>query len=85
MNYHELKTWDEFWDDLVSGAKTFEIRKDDRNFKVGDVLIQKKLNPRTKTFSGDILNFYITYKTTFKQKKGYCVLGIRRISGSFGL
>lgn len=85
MKYHDLKTWDEFWSDLESGAKTFEIRKDDRNFQVGDILIQKKFNPRTKTFSGEILNFEITYKTTFKQNKGYCVLGIKRISAPFGL
>jgi hypothetical protein len=35
---HELKTWPEFYIPIVSGEKTFELRKDDRGFKVGDIL-----------------------------------------------
>jgi hypothetical protein len=35
---HELKTWPEFYIPIVSGEKTFELRRDDRGFKVGDIL-----------------------------------------------
>ena len=35
---HELKCWPEFYTALVSGEKTFELRFDDRGFRVGDVL-----------------------------------------------
>ncbi len=35
---HELKTLPEYWDALNSGAKTFEVRKNDSDFKVGDTL-----------------------------------------------
>lgn len=35
---HELKCWPEFYREIESGLKTFEIRKDDRNFHYGDVL-----------------------------------------------
>src|SRR3954470_11426726 len=35
---HELKCWPEFYKALVSGEKTFELRKNDRGFRVGDVL-----------------------------------------------
>jgi hypothetical protein len=35
---HELKTWPEFYERIISGEKTFEVRKDDRGFRVGDVL-----------------------------------------------
>ncbi len=38
LREHELKTWPEFYRELESGAKTFEIRRDDRGFNVGDVL-----------------------------------------------
>ena len=38
---HELKVIDRFWPDYKSGLKTFSIRKNDRNFAVGDVCIFK--------------------------------------------
>ena len=38
MKIHELKLDTEFFDDVKSGKKNFEIRKNDRNFEVGDTL-----------------------------------------------
>lgn len=35
---HELKVWPEFYRVIASGEKTFEVRKDDRGFRAGDVL-----------------------------------------------
>ncbi len=35
---HELKTWPEYYVPIISGEKTFEIRRDDRGFRVGDIL-----------------------------------------------
>ena len=35
---HTLKVWPQFFAALDSGAKGFEVRKDDRNFQVGDIL-----------------------------------------------
>ena len=38
MTEHTLKTWPAHFADLWSGAKTAELRRDDRAFAVGDVL-----------------------------------------------
>lgn len=35
---HQLKIDSEYFDDVASGKKTFEVRKNDRNFLVGDFL-----------------------------------------------
>lgn len=35
---HQLKTVQPFFDDVVSGVKTAELRRDDRTFQVGDTL-----------------------------------------------
>ena len=38
MTIHKLKLNACYYDDSASGIKTFEIRKNDRDFKVGDIL-----------------------------------------------
>ena len=38
MMIHKLKIDSCYYDDSASGIKTFEIRNNDRNFKVGDIL-----------------------------------------------
>ncbi len=35
---HELKLASQYYDDSASGVKTFEIRKNDRDYKVGDLI-----------------------------------------------
>lgn len=38
MRIHELKILDHFFEDVVSGKKTFEVRRNDRDFHAGDLL-----------------------------------------------
>lgn len=42
---HELKTWPEFFNATRNGEKKFELRRNDRDFKVGDQLFLKEWNP----------------------------------------
>lgn len=42
MTEHDLKCWPEFYRVLESGEKTFELRKDDRCFRVGDRLLLRE-------------------------------------------
>jgi hypothetical protein len=44
---HELKCWPRYFDDLLAGRLTFQIRRDDRGYKVGDVLVLREYRPRT--------------------------------------
>jgi len=43
---HELKILPKYFIEVVSSTKRFEIRKNDRNFKVGDILILKEWEGR---------------------------------------
>lgn len=38
MRTHELKLNKEFFEDVRSGRKTFEIRENDRGYQAGDIL-----------------------------------------------
>ncbi len=44
-NLHKLKCWPEYFQPLACGSKPFELRLNDRNFKVGDVLFIEEWDP----------------------------------------
>jgi ASC-1-like (ASCH) protein len=58
---HRLKTWPVCFADVKHGAKTFEIRKNDRDFKVGDFLILEEFYPETGSFTGERIKVLVTY------------------------
>jgi uncharacterized protein YqfB (UPF0267 family) len=81
MKTHRLKTLDWSYKAIQRGDKTFEIRKNDRKFKSGDIVELVKLQKESKIIDEEapILRFKITYITEFHQKDGWCVFGIREI------
>ena len=44
MTIHELKTLPEYFLDICTRSKNFELRKNDRNYKVGDCLVLKEFD-----------------------------------------
>lgn len=82
MKIHELKVSDEFEEDLFMGVKTFEIRLNDREFQVGDILILKIYNMVTMEYKYPPLDeFYynVTYILTGEKwglKPNYCIMSI---------
>jgi len=83
MKTHELKIWPQWFDAVRAGSKTFEIRRDDRNFNVGDKLILEEYKPGVGSYTGRKLEKTIKYITRdndgegrFGLLPGYCVLGI---------
>lgn len=42
---HDLKCWPPFFQAVVDGTKTFELRKDDRHYRVGDILLLREWEP----------------------------------------
>jgi len=51
VTWHELKCWPEPFEQMSSGAKTAEFRRDDRGFAVGDMLLLREWHPGTKEFT----------------------------------
>lgn len=50
---HLLKTWPSVFPDIDSGAKTVEIRRNDRDFRVGDHLALLEYDPDARTVNDD--------------------------------
>ncbi|WP_054768714.1 DUF3850 domain-containing protein [Lysinibacillus parviboronicapiens] len=76
MAKHELKILPEYLESVVNGSKTFEIRKNDRNFSVGDTIFLNEFDGVKTT--GRWTERVITYITDYEQKEGYIVMGIAR-------
>lgn len=53
MTEHNLKLNDRYFDAVANGVKTFEIRKNDRGFCVGDTLKMYRVNDNGLYVSND--------------------------------
>ncbi|WP_195966793.1 ASCH/PUA domain-containing protein [Clostridium sp. 1001283B150210_160208_E6] len=75
---HELKILPLYFTQVKNGEKTFELRKNDRPYQVGDTLVLREFDGKnygsrimTKTIT------YILYGGNYGLDKDYCILGIR--------
>lgn len=74
---HPLKVWPPYFDSILSNEKRFEIRKNDRDFKVGDILILSEWV--NDSYTGRSIVKIVTYILRggmFGIKDGYVALGI---------
>lgn len=80
MTEHELKTWPDYWLSVESGAKPFEVRRNDRGFQPGDVLRLREWNPESEEYTGREVWRRVTYvlrdAERFGLQDGFVVLGI---------
>ncbi|WP_326925039.1 DUF3850 domain-containing protein [Bacillus haynesii] len=65
---------------VCTGEKTFEIRKNDRGFKVGDLLELYEYIPEKDEYTGRVMVREVTYMTDYAQKDNYVVMAINRLS-----
>lgn len=78
MKMHCLKIDPEYLTALADGTKTCEIRKNDRNYQVGDEIILQPWRVN-RWLQGTRLAFKITHITHYEMKQGYVALSIKRI------
>lgn len=71
----ELKITPKYFEAQRRGVKSFEIRKNDRGYRVDDVLWLEEYDPEKKQYTGHTLKRKITYITSYKQQEDYVVLG----------
>ena len=92
MKKHEKKLTQPYFDYVRLGIKTFELRKNDCDYQVGDLIILKEWrkneytkfdkiimsNPQDWDFTGREITARITYmlEDYAGLEKGYCILGI---------
>lgn len=74
---HELKISPEYFAEVACGNKTFEVRRDDRPYTVGDKL--KLREYKGHGYTGNEVTAMVTYILRDKNycKDGFCILGIK--------
>jgi ASC-1-like (ASCH) protein len=78
---HELKTWPSFWEAVYNGTKTFEVRKNDRDFKKGDTLILQEWDTENMDYTSRWLSckvIYVLHGGNFGIEEGYVVMSIKK-------
>lgn len=77
---HELKTWPRPFQGVWDGRKTHEVRRDDRGFWPGDVLLLREWDPETERHTGRSIRAEIGWKTepgTWGLGTDVCVLSLK--------
>jgi hypothetical protein len=91
MRVHYLKTWPVCFESVKRGHKTFEIRKDDREFDVGDTLILQCWDPTVAAkddnpssgYTGEEIRGEVTYLLLASDcpcgglEPNFCVMEVR--------
>lgn len=58
---HELKTWPAYFAAVWEGRKTFEVRRNDRGFEVGDILTLREYLPGDGSYTGRVIEAMVAY------------------------
>lgn len=76
---HELKILPHFFREVILGRKTFEIRKNDRPFRKGDLLALNEYDAEKQNYTGNSCLVYIDYLLENEEycKEGYIVMAIK--------
>lgn len=76
---HDLKCHPDPFSATRHGQKRFEFRRNDRNFKVGDLLRLREWDPQTEIYTGQVIERgvgYILHGPEFGIPSGYVCMSI---------
>lgn len=91
MTTHDLKCWPEFFAAIQRGDKTFDVRKNDRNFQLFDLLRLQEYQPGSGEpctddltgYTGRVAIVHVTYilhgakDSPTGLPEGVCVMAIK--------
>ncbi len=60
------KIWPEYFEEVASGKKNFEVRLNDFDISEGDTFVLEEWDPKTKSYTGRSIEKKVTYVRKFK-------------------
>ena len=76
--HHAIKCWPEYFNQTLYGTKTFEVRKNDRDYRSGDSVSLHEFCPFSQKYTGRVLKGtvgYVYYQAD-GLAHGFCVFAI---------
>lgn len=82
---HTCKSWPHFFDAIVKGDKKHDLRHNDRDFAIGDILLLQRYDPFAGKYTGEECKVKVTYITSndtpcaFSSAvldRSYCILSL---------
>lgn len=64
----EKKVWPEYFQKIIDGSKTFELRLADFECNPGDILVLKEYDPKTKLYTGRSVEKAVTFVFRTKEQ-----------------
>lgn len=83
---HFLKSWPRFFSAIQDGSRTHELRKNDRDYHVGDRLVLQEFDISTDIYTGRKCTVEVTSITSIYEPcavsdealhKDYCILSVK--------
>lgn len=84
MAVHHLKCHPEPFDAIRAGLKTYELRRDDRGYAVGDTLHLRRWCPVDLDYTGESIRVRVTHLTRGPEwglSDGWVCMAVRRAEG----
>lgn len=75
LQLHNIKIERVYFDAVLDGSKTFEIRFDDRGYEKGDFVILHETNAE-KGITGHTIEKRIGFITEYEQQEGFVVFSL---------
>lgn len=75
---HKLKIDTEYFEAVLNEKKNFEIRFNDRNFQIEDIVILQEIT-ENREYTGREITAIISYITDFEQKEGFVVFSFKKL------
>jgi Domain of unknown function (DUF3850) len=85
---HHIKSWPQYFAPIREGRRTHELRRNDRDFQVGDTMLLEEFDPQTQKYTGETCEVEITSMTSNIQPcavssealdPAFCILSIRHV------
>jgi hypothetical protein len=93
MKNHRVKSWPEFFGPVFTGKKSFELRRNDRDYLVGEWITMQEYEPRDRSYTGREVTKQITYvlhgigvgaiEPLKGLAMGYCILQLENLDADF--
>lgn len=88
MKTHVVKSWPQFFAQIATRRRTHELRRNDRNYRIGDFLELREYEPGSDAYTGRVCKVEITSVTSAQEPcaaseealhRDFCILSISRI------